>query len=276
MRASLAPIVLPLLGATLLAAPDARALDAFEIQVYDGTANAPSAPGVELHVNRVFSGLKTATAPLLPADQQTHLTLEGSLGLLPWWELGAYLQTALRGDGTFDYAGVKLRSKFVTTERFDPRWRLGVNVEVANVPDKYDPDGWSMELRPIAAWENRRWIFAVNPIVGLPLAGAGWNDGPTFEPAAMAKVKVGEHVALGLEYYGDFGPIAHPRSGGAQTHYVFETFDLLEVGHFELDVGVGEGLSSASNAVVGKLILGYVFEHDEPAKNAALARLRRR
>ena len=38
-------------------------------------------------------------------------------------------------------------------------------------------------MRPIVAWEGRRWLFAFNPIVGVPLAGSGFRDGPSFEPA---------------------------------------------------------------------------------------------
>jgi hypothetical protein len=34
----------------------ASAVDPFEIQVYDGTANAPGVPGLELHLNNVSVG----------------------------------------------------------------------------------------------------------------------------------------------------------------------------------------------------------------------------
>src|SRR5580693_6274454 len=93
---------LPLLAAVPLATRTAAATDPFEIQVYDGTANAPGAPGLELHVNRVFSGLTTAPSPELPPNHQSHFTLEPSFGVLPFWEIGGYFETTLRGDGTFD------------------------------------------------------------------------------------------------------------------------------------------------------------------------------
>src|ERR1700722_96602 len=117
-----------------LSARTAAAVDPFEIQVYDGTANSPGSPGLELHVNRVFSGLTTAPPPELPQNGQTHFTLEPSLGITPFWELGGYFQTTLRADGTFDYAGVKLRSKFVTPKDWQPHLRLGLNVEVSLLP----------------------------------------------------------------------------------------------------------------------------------------------
>ncbi len=255
---------LALLAATLLASGTAAAIDPFEIQVYDGTANSPGSPGLELHVNRVFSGLTTAPPPELPQNGQTHFTLEPSLGIMPFWEIGGYFETTLRADGTFDYAGVKLRSKFVTPRTWQPHLRLGLNLEVSLLPVAYDRNQWGMELRPIVAWEDERWLFVVNPIVDVALAGPDYGAGPTFEPAAMAKVKIAEVVAAGVEYYADFGPIAGFLPVAQEQHYLFEAVDLLAVKSFELNVGVGEGLTPASNAFVGKMIVGYTWERAAP------------
>ena len=248
----------------------ASALDAFEIQVYDGTANRPGAPGLELHVDRVLSGAKTAAAPELPSHHRTTFTLEPSYGLFDFWEVGGYFQTALRGDGNFDYAGVKLRSKFVTPSNWNDRIRLGVNFEFSIVPRSYDPDRYGGELRPIAAWEDERWLFAANPIIDFSFAGSGAKEGPAFEPAIMAKRKLGA-IALGLEYYAAFGPIAHPLPWSGEGQYLYETFDVTSSPVMELNFGLGEGLSSASDAWVAKLNLGYVWEGPAvapPAQNA--------
>ncbi len=242
----------------------AHAIDAYEIQVYDGTAHAPGVPGAELHVNTVPKGRKTSDPPELPSHAQSHFTLEPSLGVTPWWELGGYFQTTLRQDGTFTYAGVKLRSKFVTPPEWHRNWRLGVNLEVSRLPEAYDRDGWGTEVRPIAAWEDQTWLLAVNPIVDASLAGSGAADGPSFEPALMAKVKIDGKAALGIEYYASFGPIAHPSSWSEQEHYLYETFDLLSVDRLEVNAGIGEGLTQGSNDFVLKAIFGYAL--DPPAQ----------
>ncbi len=257
-----------IVSALALATRAAKAVDPFEIQVYDGTANAPGAPGLELHVNRVFSGLTTAPPPELPQNGQTHFTLEPSVGVTPFWELGGYFETTLRADGTFDYAGVKLRSKFVTPRDWHPHLRLGANFEVSLLPTAYDRDQWGMEVRPIVAWEDERVLLAVNPIVDVSLAGPDYGAGPTFEPAAMAKVKLADTVAVGLEYYANLGPFAGFLPIREEEHYLFEAADLLSVKSFELNVGVGEGLTSASNAFVGKVILGYTWEREPVAAHA--------
>ena len=251
----------PALAAYVLCARDVLAVDAFEIQVYDGTANRPGVPGLELHVNRVFDGTKTSEPPELPLHHQTHLTLEPSLGVTPFLELGGYLQTAFRADGTFDYAGTKLRAKFVTPEGWRENVRLGVNLELSVIPERYEASRWGAEIRPIAAWENELWLFAINPIVGVPLTS---DPTPEFEPAAMAKVKLLNVVALGVEYYSSFGRVSAPSPWHEELQYLYEAVDVLNLPHVEINAGVGEGLTAASNAFVAKCILGYSWERDTP------------
>src|SRR5437879_1584305 len=137
----------------LLFAAPARALDPFEIQVYDGTSNAPGVPGLELHLNYVANGVRESDPPELAPHRQAHATLEPSLGITRSWEIGGYFQTSLRADGTFDYAGVKLRSKHVTPPKWHEHWRLGANFELSLLPERYDVERWGAEVRPIVAWE---------------------------------------------------------------------------------------------------------------------------
>jgi hypothetical protein len=226
-------------------------MDPFEIQVYDGTANAPHAIGVELHVNGVVRGSTEApTAPELPLNHQAHFTLEPSFGLTSFWELGGYLQTAITPDGTFRWAGVKLRSKFVTPPSFHKHLRFGLNVELSYLPPEFDASEWGMELRPIAAWENAHWSFAINPIVSLSF---GNPAGAEFEPCAFALYKFGERVSLGFEWYSTFGD--------KPEHYIFEVVNVLAIEHVELNIGFGQGLTHESNPFIAKMIIGYTWEH---------------
>ncbi|HYS10247.1 MAG TPA: hypothetical protein VEP66_16010 [Myxococcales bacterium] len=202
---------------TLAAAP-ALAVDAFEIQIYDGSADAPGQAGLEVHLNQPKGG------PL-------HFTLEPSYGITEFWELGGYFQTA---DGK--YEGVKLRSKFVTPESFSTSFRLGLNFELSRIPN----EGWGGEIRPILAFENERFLVAVNPIVSFPAA---------FEPGAMAKVKFWV-MGAGLEYY--WAP-------ADSQQYLYETVDLFGVKDVEVNLALGQGLTSESQSLIFKMILGYAF-----------------
>ncbi len=247
--------------AAWLAARPCHASDPFELQVYDGTANAPGEAGIELHLNAWATGNRqNYDPPEAPLHGQLHATLEPSIGVLPFWELGAYLQGAVRtDDGSADWAGVKLRSKFVTVPTFHPRFRLGVNLEVAYVPAPYDRDPWGLEVRPIVAWHDPDWLFAFNPIVDQSLGGPGASAGPSFDPALKAARTLGP-VALGLEYYAALGPFSSFVPWKEQEQRIFECADLVAVSSLELNACVGQGLTAASAGLVFKAIVGWVFE----------------
>jgi hypothetical protein len=261
----------PVALAAVAWAGGALAVDPFEIQVYDGTANPVGVPGLELHLNDWATGHREALAPELPLHGQLHATLEPSFGVLPFWELGGYLQTALRDDGTFDYAGLKLRSKFVTPPGWNEHWRLGVNFELSILPETYDHDRWGTEVRPIVAWQSDDWLFALNPILDQPLAGSDASDGPSFEPALKAARPIGP-VALGIEYYASFGPLGALLPWRSQEHYVYQVVDLLSVEHLELNAGLGEGLTPESAGIVVKAIVGYTFEKTATPPPAAASK----
>jgi hypothetical protein len=239
----------------------ARAGDPFEIQVYDGTANGPGEPGIELHLNDWTTGNRTDyTPPEVPLHGQFHATLEPSIGITPFWELGGYLLTAWRPDqGVYEWAGFKLRSKFVTPPSFDPHWRFGVNLEVSCLPSTYDHDRWGSEVRPILAWHNDEWLLAFNPILDQALAGSDASKGPSFQPALKVARTVGP-VALGFEYYATLGPLTAIQPWSGQEQQVFEVLDLVSIERFELNLGVGEGLTPSSAGVVLKAIVGYEFD----------------
>jgi hypothetical protein len=238
----------------------ARAGDPFEIQVYDGLANPPGVFGLELHLNDWATGWREADSPEAPLHGQLHATFEPSIGVTPFWELGGYLQFAeLTDEGTFKWAGVKLRSKFVTPPDWDRNWRLGVNLEVSYLPQQFDQSRWGSEVRPIVAWHDPDWLFVVNPIFDQALASPGASQGPSFQPCLKVARTVGP-VALGIEYYTTFGPGIAFVPWSQELQQVFEVLDLLSVDRFELNVGVGEGLTQASAGLVFKAIVGYEFE----------------
>jgi hypothetical protein len=250
-------------GVSLLAPPAARAGDPFEIQVYDGTANAPGIPSLELHLNDWATGNRGSTPPEVPLHGQFHTTLEPSLGMTPFWELGAYVQGAVRTDeGVVDWAGVKFRSKFVTPPGWNQHWRLGVNLEVSYLPTVYDLANWSGEIRPVVAWQDPKWLFAVNPIFDQGFASSSLSDGPVPAPAAKVARTMGP-IALGFEYYATLGPVGGLLPWRKQSQQLFEVIDLLSLEYFELNFGLGEGLTAASQGIVAKVIVGFTWEKED-------------
>src|SRR5262245_55855934 len=141
MRARL--LAIPL----LLLARAAQAQDPFEIQVYDSETAPPLEPGIEVHTNYFARGTTSGgPGPLLPTDGVVHLTFEPHLGLTDSSEVGAYLQTAFRPDGGYDFGGVKLRFKARLPHRLTGHVGLALNTELFAIPAAFSESRYGAEL----------------------------------------------------------------------------------------------------------------------------------
>lgn len=251
-------ILLPALFVLLRVGP-ARALDRFEIQVYEGDINRPGQVGLELHSN--FAARNGSGAAAVPDSHRLwRNTLEPSVGVLPWWELGAYLQGALataNGDSSVYFGGFKLRSKFVVPHERTGDFVFGLNIEIGRGGAALGEAVWGSEFRPILAYGRDRLFVAVNPIFGWALSGDR-HAAPDFEPAGKVRWDTRRGFALGVEYYAGLGLISQPLLAHAQEHVAFLAADLLDAG-FELNVGLGRGLTSATDRWFLKMILGFGF-----------------
>jgi len=88
--------------------------------------------------------------------------------------------------------------------------------------------------------------------------GFGKYGEADFAPAARVARKVGADVFVGLEYYADFGKIGNFLSLPDQQHTLFAVTDF-KLGVFDVNFGVGYGLTPASDRWVIKSIVGYAF-----------------
>jgi hypothetical protein len=231
--------------------PQARALDHFEIQVYQGDINLPGKAGLELHSNVVATRQSVAHG-------LWRNTLEPSLGVFPWWEIGAYFQMALApSDAQTYFGGFKLRSKFILPPGHTGDFILGLNLEVGRGGAALGEADWDMELRPIVTFSRPWFLVAFNPILGWAITGDR-HAAPDFEPAAKALWNTQHHVGIGLEYYAGLGPLFQTLPVQRQEHVLYLAADLIDAA-FELNLGVGRGLTDATDPWVLKMILGLGF-----------------
>ncbi len=253
--AALARVAAVALAWVVLASAPARAQDRFEIQVYDSEVADAGEPGVEVHTNYTFQGRRTVSPDgELPTEHVLHLTFEPHLGLFGWAEVGAYLQTAVRPEGSLDYAGLKLRLKAKWPDKlFGGIVGLAVNGELSRVPARYEPSKWGTELRPIVDARVGPVYASVNPIVSIDLGGplAGHVQ---LQPAAKLAFFTSPGVSLGTEYYGGYGPVDAPAPAAEQSHKLYAVIDLA-LDYLDLNVGVGHGLGAA-DAWTAKAIVG--------------------
>jgi hypothetical protein len=244
-----------LTGAALSALPGEPAKATDEIQVYNAGIAAPGQFTIQQHLNYVALGLKDPPFPGgLVSNQSLNGTPEFAYGITDWWEVGLYLPFAVQ-DRQFLSDSFKLRTLFVSPNAEQRNFFYGVNFEFSNETPKFAQTRFAMEIRPIIGVRNADWEFIVNPIVDIGFGKYGQAD---FAPAARVARKVGPDLSVGLEYYADFGQIGNFASLADQQHTLFAVTDF-KLGVFDVNFGVGYGLTPASDRWVVKTIVGYAF-----------------
>jgi hypothetical protein len=264
LKRILKPLPLCLLASTAFSAAlgrPAKATD--EIQVYDASIAAIGQFTVQQHLNYVPLGVKEPPFPGgLTSDNSVNGTPEFAYGVTDWWEVGLYLPFAIK-DQQFLSDSFKLRTLFVTPHAEQRDFFYGVNFEFSNTTPKFSQSRFALEVRPIIGVRNAEYEFIVNPIMDFSFGRDGEAD---FTPAARVARKLAPDTFIGLEYYADFGAIGSFPGFADQQHNLFAVTDF-KVGVFDVDFGVGYGLTPASDRWVVKTIIGYAFP--VPGSNSA-------
>lgn len=240
---------LPLLGWT------GRAQATDEIQVYNAGIAEVGQLTIQQHLNYVGIGQKDPPFPGgFPSNHSLNGTPEFAYGMTDWWELGLYLPFAVQ-DRQFLSDGFKLRTLFVSPNADKRNLFYGINFEFSYETPKFAQTRFAMEIRPIIGVRNADYEFIVNPIVDIGFGKYGEAD---FAPAARVARKLKDDLYVGLEYYADFGKIGAFSPLAEQQHTLFAVTDF-KLGEFDVNFGVGYGLTPASDRLVVKTIIGYAF-----------------
>ncbi len=244
-----------LAGAALSAALGTPAKATDEIQVYNAAIAAVGQFTIEQHLNYIPLGLKDPPFPGgLVSNHSLNGTPEFAYGVADWWELGLYLPFAVQNEQLLSNS-FKVRSLFVSPHADQRDFFYGVNLEFSNMTPKFAQTRFVLEVRPIIGTRNAEWEFIVNPIVDAGFGKLGELD---FLPAARLARKLDKDTYLGLEYYSDFGEVGNFPKLADQQHTMFLVTDF-KLGVFDVDFGVGYGLTPSSDRWVIKTIIGYAF-----------------
>ena len=227
-----------------------------EIQVYNAEIADVGQWTIEQHLNYAWRG---QTQPDFPGAFTSNRSLQGTpefaFGLTRWWEAGFYLPFAVSSAGQALSDGFKIRSLFVVPDAAQRNFFYGVNFELGYETSAFAQTPWGLEIRPIVGVRNAQWEFIVNPIVDFSFGAGGEAD---FAPAVRLARNLGEDRYIGLEYYADFGQIGNflPLPQTSQQIFAVADFKLAQ---FDVELGVGWGLTPGSDGLVTKAIIGYAF-----------------
>jgi hypothetical protein len=241
---------------SLAAAPCLSAPE--EIQVYTDEMTAPGHFGADIHNSYVFSGPDTPGYPgAQPPDRVYRLTPEFYYGLSENFELGLYLLTTTVSGEPTNYDGEKLRLKYVPDHDRVRGAYWGVNLEVGKTSLRVAQAPWNAELKGIYGYRSGPWLVAVNADLDWSL-----SKSPDNKVGLGVDTKISYAVAgstrLGIESYNDLGSIGDPGNLGMQSQTLYGVIDT-EIGGVDLNLGIGRGLTAASDQWILKFIVGLHF-----------------
>jgi len=239
------------------------AQDNYEIQVYGADTVEPGSTMVELHSNFTVDGSKVSVDGLSPTQHALHETIEITQGINSWFETGFYIFTSARNGDGWDWVGDHIRPRFRAPDSW--HWPVGISIsnEVGYQRRKFSVDTWSWEIRPIIDKKIGPWYLAFNPAFDRALHGPDVSRGFEFSPNAKVSFDITPKVALGMEYYGAFGPVDNFDGLHDQQQQFFPSVDLNVSPDWEINFGVGVGATHGSDHLIVKGILGrrFSFHH---------------
>jgi len=133
---------------------------------------------------------------------------------------------------------------------------LSLSMEVGYQRRSYSPDTWTWEIRPIIDKNVGPWYLGFNPTLERSFHGAEVGKGVTFSPNVKVGYEVSKKVSTGLEYYGAVGSITGFDPLRDQQHAIVPVVDLNLSPNWEFNFGVGLGLTSGTDHLLVKMILG--------------------
>ena len=127
-----------------------------------------------------------------------------------------------------------------------------MNFEFSYNSRHWDPSSFTSEIRPIIGLHLRRVDLIVNPILDNSYLGGFKNL--DFAPAMRVAYNLSPKWAMAVEEYADIGPLRNFYPAGKQSHQIYGVFNHSSK-WVDMEVGVGFGLTAASDKVTLKLLL---------------------
>ena len=247
-----------------LSACSSRAQDNYEIQVYGSDMVREHETMVELHSNFTIDGRKGIQDGLFPTDHAQHETIEITHGFSEWAEIGFYIFTYQRNGYGVQWVGDHIRPRV----RIPPSWKWPVGLSISNEVGyqrrQFSVDTWTWEMRPIVDRQLGRWYLGFNPTFDKAIHGQSVHQGFVFSPNVKFSYDFTKKFTAGIEYYGSTGPATQFLPLNQQQHQIFPTIDLNLDPRWEINFGVGVGVTRSTDHLIAKMIIGYRFNYQKP------------
>jgi hypothetical protein len=237
--------------AVCVGAPAVAFAQSDEIQVYTGDLAPVGVFKLTWHNNYTPDGIKEPAFPgAITSNKSWNGVTEWAYGITDWFEGGLYLPLYSRDENLgWKIDGFKLRTLFAVPHAAERTFVYGANVEYSFNAKWWDTKRFTSEIRPIVGWHLNQWDVIINPIVDTQ-----WNGFKNLEfvPSERLAYNASKTWAVALEEYADYGPVNQFAAFPSQAHQLYGVFDYS--GAFELEAGIGFGLTDSSDRLQFKLI----------------------
>ena len=237
----------------MLAAPGLAFAQTDEIQVYDGRLAEPGVFNLMLHTNFTPDGIKRPAFPGAEvADKSLNQVPEWAYGVTPWFEAGLYMPLYSRDKNAgWGINGAKVRLLFAVPHADARRFFYGSNFEFSYNAKRWEARRFGSEIRPIIGWHLKPVDIIINPILDTAFNGIKNVD---FAPATRVAYNFFQGWAAAVEEYDEFGALRKFDAVGDQAHTLYGVIDHTGKA-WDLEAGIGFGLTRSSDRVVLKLML---------------------
>jgi hypothetical protein len=230
-----------------------------------------------LTVSQSFSYLNAAPTNTVSANQgQTSkhaYTSETAFAytFTDWYQLTVAVPVSLSGitgvvpynqGETFSWNGVTVRNLFITPETDKRDVFYGVSVQFAYTPQNAAFPAlantntlFSAGLTPIIGFHHDGYELILSPTLAF---GLGSGAMTALAPAARLTRKITDTFDVGIEYASTLGQVGSIAPSSQQAHVVYGITDF-KLGAFDVNLGVGYGLTTSSNGLAMKLGVSHGF-----------------
>jgi hypothetical protein len=234
----------------------AFAQNLFEVQVFPDENLARGETDLEFHNVFMPSGTRLPDQTLDPS-RHVHVSAEITHGWSDSFETGFFLETSPSSDDRHAaFTGWHVRPKLRLPEWKHVPLHVSLGLEYAFLKQPGDAAfSQAIGITPILERHSGAFEMSVNPGIEIVVKGQGAGEAPAFTPSGKAAMKWGPTVWVSLEYYAETGSIKHFEPLAEQHHLIVPAIDVRTSSGWDLNVGVGRGLTGGSEHWVVKSIL---------------------
>jgi hypothetical protein len=229
-----------------------------EIQVYMDDLSKAGRFGLDVHNNFVMSGSGTPEySGAQPPNHIYRLTPEFYYGISDNFELGLYLLTTTSPGALPNYDGEKVRLKYIAPHDETQGFFWGANLEIGKTSLRVSQAPWNAQLKGIYGYRSGRWTYAGNANFDWSLSGQV-SSPVAFEIDSKIAYQTHSGYHVGVESYNELGPVRHVGQFNQRGQTLYAVVDTT-LGKFDLNAGIGRGLTTTSDRWLLKFIVGTHF-----------------